>query len=81
MRPWRVVDPGGQLDVTLQPRYDKHTTLPGRDKGSETHQVFGTWSGRLRTDDGVEIEVDACRASPRKPARSGDLLRVRGRVS
>jgi Protein of unknown function (DUF2804) len=58
MAPWRVVDPGGQLDVTLSPRYDKHTVLPGRDKGSETHQVFGTWSGRLRTDDGLELELD-----------------------
>jgi hypothetical protein len=57
MKPWRVVDPGGQLDVTLTPRYDKHTRLPGRDKGSETHQVFGTWSGRVRTDDGLELEL------------------------
>ena len=57
MKPWRVVDPGGQLDVTLVPRHDKHTRLPGRDKGSETHQVFGLWSGRLRTDDGLELEL------------------------
>jgi Domain of unknown function (DUF2804), N-terminal/Domain of unknown function (DUF2804), C-terminal len=57
MKPWRVTDPGGQLDVTLVPRYDKHTQLPGRDKGSETHQVFGTWSGRLRTDDGILLEL------------------------
>lgn len=48
-------DAWGVLDVTLTPRYDKHTRLPGRDKGSETHQVFGTWSGRLRTDDGLEL--------------------------
>jgi hypothetical protein len=58
MAPWRIVDPGGQLDVTLSPTYDKHTVLPGRDKGSETHQVFGTWSGRLRTDDGLELAVE-----------------------
>jgi hypothetical protein len=57
MAPWRVSDPGGQLDVTLIPRFDKHTRLPGRDRGSETHQVFGTWSGRLRTDDGLELEL------------------------
>lgn len=57
MRPWRIVDPGGQLDVTLAPRHDKHTVLPGRDRGSETHQVFGTWSGRLRTDDGLELDL------------------------
>jgi len=58
MKPWQVIDPGGQLDVTLTPRFDKHSRLPGRDKGSETHQVFGTWSGRLRTDDGLELELD-----------------------
>ncbi|MGQ0832076.1 MAG: DUF2804 domain-containing protein [Microthrixaceae bacterium] len=58
LSPWRVVDPGGQLDVTLTPRYDKHTQLPGRDKGSETHQVFGTWSGRVRTEDGLELAFD-----------------------
>jgi hypothetical protein len=58
MAPWRIVDPGGQLDVTLTPRYDKHTQLPGRDKGSETHQVFGTWSGHLRTDDGLDLALD-----------------------
>jgi hypothetical protein len=57
MRPWRVVDPAGQLDVTLTPRYDKHTVLPGRDAGSETHQVFGTWSGWLRSDDGTRLEL------------------------
>ncbi|MGQ0431164.1 MAG: DUF2804 domain-containing protein [Microthrixaceae bacterium] len=58
LAPWRVVDPGGQIDVTLAPRYDKHTQLPGRDKGSETHQVFGTWSGHVRTDEGVELSFD-----------------------
>jgi hypothetical protein len=56
--PWRVVDPGGQLDVTLAPRFDKHSKLDGGEHGSETHQVFGTWSGRLRTDDGLELGLD-----------------------
>ena len=58
MKPWRIVDPGGQLDVTLQPRFDKHSQLPGRDRGSETHQVFGTWSGHLVTDDGLSLDLD-----------------------
>lgn len=57
--PWRVVDPGGQLDVTLSPRFDKHTQLPGRDKGSETHQAFGTWYGWVRTDDDVVLPFEA----------------------
>jgi hypothetical protein len=58
MEPWRIVDPGGQLDVTLAPRYDKHSRLPGRDKGSETHQVFGTYAGHLRTDRGLALSFD-----------------------
>lgn len=58
MGAWRVVDPGGQLDAVLSPRYDKHTLLEGRKRGSEVHQVFGTWTGRLRTDDGVELAFD-----------------------
>jgi hypothetical protein len=57
MRPWRVSDPGGQLDVVLEPRYDKHTKLEGRKRRSETHQVFGRWSGRVVDDDGEEHVV------------------------
>ncbi|HVT76114.1 MAG TPA: DUF2804 domain-containing protein [Acidimicrobiales bacterium] len=58
MRPWRVHDPGGQVDVTLTPRFDKHSESVGRKRGSETHQVFGTWAGRLVTDDGVAVEFE-----------------------
>ena len=53
MEPWRVVDPGGQLDVVLTPRFDKHTRVGDGKYGSETHQVFGTWSGWVATDDGT----------------------------
>ena len=57
MRPWRVVDPGGQLDVVLTPRFDKHTKVEaGPELRSETHQVFGTWSGRLLSDDALALE-------------------------
>jgi hypothetical protein len=52
MGPWTVRDPGGQLDMVLTPRFDKHTKVAGRKRGSETHQVFGTWSGRVVTDAG-----------------------------
>ena len=58
MAPWHVQDPGGQLDIVLTPRFDKHSKLDGRKRGSETHQVFGRWSGRLRTDDGLELEFE-----------------------
>lgn len=55
MKQWRIVDPGGQLDVVLTPRFDKHSHADAGEFGSETHQVFGTWSGRLRTDEGLEL--------------------------
>ncbi|MDZ7676008.1 MAG: DUF2804 domain-containing protein [Acidimicrobiales bacterium] len=58
MEPWHILDPGGQLEVTLAPVHDKHTVLPGRDKGSETHQVFGTFSGSAITDEGEAISFD-----------------------
>lgn len=60
MSPWRITDPGGQLDVTLTPRYDKHSRTGSADGyGSETHQVFGTFAGTVRTDDGDVLELDA----------------------
>ncbi len=58
MEPWRISDPGGQLDMVLTPRFDKHSHADAGEFGSETHQVFGTWSGRLRTDDGREIDFE-----------------------
>jgi hypothetical protein len=56
LEPWHVVDPNGQLDAVLSPRYDKHTQLQGRKRGSEVHQVFGTWTGTLTTDDGLRLD-------------------------
>ena len=71
MEPWRVDDPGGQLDV-LTPRFDKHTRLPGG-KGSETHQVFGTWSGTASSPTTRSSSSStASRGSPRRPANGGD---------
>jgi hypothetical protein len=59
MRPWHVIDPSGQLDALLTPRFDKHSKVDvNPERGSETHQVFGTWSGRLATDDGTVLEFD-----------------------
>jgi len=58
LAPWRVDDPGGQLQLVLTPRFDKFTDVGDETLGSRVHQVFGTWSGRLTTDDGVEIAFD-----------------------
>jgi hypothetical protein len=58
LAPWRVRDAGGQLDVALRPRYDKHTAVDAsEDLGTEVHQVFGTWWGWMVDDEGHRIEV------------------------
>ena len=58
MAPWRVSDPGGQLDVTLEVRFDKHTQAGDEAFGSEVHQVFGTWAGTVTDDAGMTITFD-----------------------
>ena len=58
MAPWRVVDPGGALDLTLTPRLDKHTRTNAGVLSMEVHQVFGTWSGTLTAEDGRLQRVD-----------------------
>lgn len=59
LEPWTVRDPGGQLELVLTPRYDKHGRTGDDDFGSETHQVFGTWSGHVVDDRGLRIEFEA----------------------
>jgi hypothetical protein len=54
MAPWRVTDPGGALDLTLTPRFDKHGRTNAVLLRTEVHQVFGTWSGTVVGEDGVE---------------------------
>lgn len=59
LQPWRISDQEGQLDVVLSPRYDKHSKVGGEAGfGSETHQVFGSFSGSVRTDEGSTITFE-----------------------
>ena len=75
--PWEVTDPGGQLEVVLTPRFDKHTDVGDQDLGSQVHQVFGTWSGHLVTDDGP---ADRSRRAARvRRGGSSGLVSVTGR--
>ena len=58
MRPWRVTDPSGHLELELTPRYDKHSRTNVGVLSTETHQVFGDWSGWVADDDGQRVEFD-----------------------
>ena len=57
MRPWHVEEPSGRFRLELVPRFDKHTKIQALIMGTETHQVFGTWSGTFVTDRGETIEL------------------------
>ncbi|MBV9936515.1 MAG: DUF2804 domain-containing protein [Actinobacteria bacterium] len=57
LRSWRVEDPGGRLRIELTPRYDKHTRVPFGVMSTETHQVFGTWSGTVVDHHGRELRL------------------------
>lgn len=59
MRPWRVRDPGGRLVLELAPRFDRHAKVEAIVLGTEVHQVFGRWSGRVVDDVGREIALDS----------------------
>jgi hypothetical protein len=58
MAPWRVSDSGGQLALELVPRYDKHSATNLGVLSTQTHQVFGRWSGSFTTDDGRTVTFD-----------------------
>ncbi len=58
LRPWRVEDPGGRLRLELTPRYDKHTLVDALVLSTETHQIFGSWSGSFTTDEGEVLTFE-----------------------
>jgi hypothetical protein len=55
---WKVRAPDGSVDLVLHPRYDKHSRTEAGVMGMEVHQVFGRWSGSVRTDDGQIVVFD-----------------------
>lgn len=58
LEPWKLRAPDGSVDLTLHPRYDKHSRTEALVLGMEVHQVFGHWSGTVRTDEGRVLELD-----------------------
>lgn len=58
MDPWRVTDAEGALDLTLTPRFDKHGATNAVALRTEVHQVFGTWSGTVVSEDGRSLQVE-----------------------
>ncbi len=42
----------------MTPRHDKHSRTEFGLLGTETHQVFGSWSGIFRPEEGAAIEFE-----------------------
>lgn len=55
--PWRVHHPDGSLDLTLEPRHDRHAKVQALLVATEVHQVFGSWTGHATTAEGREVHV------------------------
>lgn len=57
LRPWRLQDRAGRVDLTMEPLFDRTT----RDKvlfvDNCCHQVFGLFQGKVRLDDGVVLTI------------------------
>jgi hypothetical protein len=58
LSPWQVGHPDAGIDLTLTPRFDKHSATDALVLATEVHQVFGTWTGHVTTDEGRRVEVD-----------------------
>lgn len=59
LRPWRVHHATSSLDLTLTPRYDRHSKVNALVLATEVHQVFGTWTGHVTDDAGTVHRVEA----------------------
>ncbi|WP_067861079.1 DUF2804 domain-containing protein [Nocardia shimofusensis] len=56
MRPWRVRDSAGLVDVELVPDHDRYARTSAGVLSMEVHQCFGRWSGTIVTDAGERVE-------------------------
>ena len=56
--PWHFADPEGRLDVTLHPAAERIARTEMVLLGTEVHQCFGRYSGRVRSDAGEEIALE-----------------------
>ncbi len=58
MKPWRIRDNNGRLDLTFEPMIDRADCTSVLVIESDQHQVFGSMTGKAVTDEGEEIFID-----------------------
>ena len=57
MQPWRMTSPDGRLNLQFTPFLDRVATTNLLLITSEVHQLFGHYSGTVRTDDGGMVGI------------------------
>jgi hypothetical protein len=57
MKPWTMRSPDGRLDLTFEPFKERVARSNLLVLSSEVHQMFGRYSGTLRTDEGETLRV------------------------
>jgi hypothetical protein len=58
MKPWRMKDEDGRLDLTFAPFYERVAKTDLKILNSEVHQMFGRYRGKLITDGGEQIIIE-----------------------
>ena len=58
MEPWHLYDDEGRVDLTLTPVYDRETKTKLLWVDNNTHQMFGTFAGKVVLDDGSTLDVE-----------------------
>lgn len=56
--PWRITEPEGRVDLRFSPLGQRVDDVDFGLVASQFHQPYGWFSGRLRADDGSEIELE-----------------------
>jgi hypothetical protein len=57
-RPWRMVAPGGRLDLTFTPFLERVAATNLLVIASEVHQMFGRYGGTVQTDTGEVLRLE-----------------------
>ncbi len=57
MRPWRIRDEDGRLDLTFIPQLERVAKTDFKLLCSEVHQMFGYYNGQVTSDTGETIEL------------------------
>lgn len=58
MKPWRIRDNNGRLDLRFEPAIDRADCTSVLVIESDQHQVFGYMTGKVVTDEGEEIQIE-----------------------